>query len=227
MSQHSSLELIAHVAEQLGPIVDRVTFLGGAVVGLLVSDLQTWKPRVTDDVDVAVELASITDFYKLEEELRSRGFQNVMSGPICRFRHGLSVLDVVPTDPSILGFSNPWYGIAIATASPYRLPNEIIINLISAPCFLATKMEAFNSTTRANHGDLFASYDFEDILTVVDGRPSIAVEVSSAPSELRRYLIDAFAKAREHPYWREAVEDRVQDGRLSVVNQRIDEMGHF
>jgi len=102
----SPVELICYTAERLGSLCERVTFLGGAVVPLLLKDEGTRRPRPTEDVDVTIELATRQDFYDLESDLRLCGFQNVMEGPICRFRHGVVILDVMPTDAGILGFSN-------------------------------------------------------------------------------------------------------------------------
>jgi hypothetical protein len=74
-----------------------------------------------------------------------------MEGPICRFKHGVIILDVMPTDPAILGFSNSWYPASIRTAQRHTLENGITINLITPACFLAAKMEAFDSPTRDGH----------------------------------------------------------------------------
>lgn len=41
------------------------------------------------------------------------------------------------------GFSNCWYAEAAASATRLTLPSGRVINLISAPAFLASKFEAF------------------------------------------------------------------------------------
>ena len=147
----SPVELIEYVAERLGNVRGQVTFLGGAVVALLVNEQGAKPPRPTNDVDVAIELSSRIGSYELEEALRACGFHNAIEGPICRFKHGAIILDVMPTDPAILGFSNRWYPAAIRSAQPYKLKSGITINLITPACFLATKMEAFDSPTRDGH----------------------------------------------------------------------------
>jgi len=80
------IELIGYAAERLGDLCKQVTFLGGAVVTLLVTDKGSRYPRPTEDVDVAIELTSRQGFYDLEKTLRKRGFQNVIEGPIRSFR---------------------------------------------------------------------------------------------------------------------------------------------
>jgi hypothetical protein len=48
----------------------------------------------------------------------------------------------MPTDASILGFSNRWYGPALENAQKTRI-GDYEIGVITAPYFLATKLEAF------------------------------------------------------------------------------------
>ena len=47
------------VAKALGALTDEVVFVGGAVVGLLLTDPAAPRPRPTKDVDVIVEVASL------------------------------------------------------------------------------------------------------------------------------------------------------------------------
>jgi len=221
MSLLPPIELITYAAERLGTICDQVTFLGGAVVALLVTEQGAKPPRPTKDVDVAIEPTSRLEFYEVEEALRAHGFQNAMEGPICRFKHGALILDVMPTDPAILGFSNRWYPVAIRTAQQYTLDSGITINLITPACFLATKMEAFDSPTREDHGDMYVSRDFEDMITLIDGRPTIAHDVLAAEPDVREYLQERFALQMNQPNWRDGVEAHVSDSRAEDVIERV------
>lgn len=98
-------------------------------------------------------------------------------------------VDLMPTDESVLGFTNRWYGEAATSAMRLRLPGGAMINLISAPAFLATKFEAFQ--TRGN-ADFVVSHDFEDIINVVEGRSSIVEEVAECEMTMRAYLCAQF-----------------------------------
>jgi hypothetical protein len=69
------------------------------------------------------------------------------------------------------------------------LPSGREIALVSAPLFLATKLEAFYGRGNNDYG---ASHDIEDIVTVVDGRAEIADEVRALPGDVRSYLKDEF-----------------------------------
>ena len=107
---------------------------------MLVNDPASRAPRATQDVDLAIQIATRIDYYEIEDLLRGRGFHNAVLGPICRFVRPPLILDVIPSDPDILGFSNSWYPAAIGTAERKSLPNKTTINLITAACFLATKL---------------------------------------------------------------------------------------
>jgi hypothetical protein len=106
-------------AALLGPLLDEVVFVGGATVHLWITEPGAPPTRATEDVDVVCEVASRVKYHRLGERLREQGLQEAMGEPvICRWRSADPelVLDVMPTDPDILGFSNPWYDEAISSA---------------------------------------------------------------------------------------------------------------
>jgi len=95
------------------------------------------------------------------------------------------ILDVLPLDEKILGFSNRWYRAAMEAANTHQLFPDLEIRVVTAPYFLATKIEAFKGRGR---GDFFASHDLEDLVFVVDGRSTIVEEVRTETPLLREYL---------------------------------------
>ena len=112
--------MIRHVAERLGDTLKNVVFLGGAATGLLLTDAAAPEVRPTDDVDVIVAVSSHADYYRLEETLRGLGFTHVRE-VICRWNVAGVLVDVMPTDEAILGFSNRWYPGALETAVEHSL----------------------------------------------------------------------------------------------------------
>ena len=88
----------------------------------------------------------------------------------------------MPDDPDVLGFSNRWYEDALNSATEFELQKGTIIRLVTPAYFLATKFEAYIG--RGNN-DPLSSHDIEDILNVVDGRPSIVDEIKSVSNELQ------------------------------------------
>jgi hypothetical protein len=183
-----NVALLEIVAEQLGDdLRAELVFVGGAVAGQLITDPATPAIRPTDDVDAICPALVLADYHRIEKRLRARGFVQDMTpqAPICRWRIGPVAVDVMPTLEEILGFSNRWYPLALATAQPIALPSGRLIRLLTAPVFLATKLEAFAG--RGN-GDFLFSHDLEDLLAVIDGRASIVEECRASAPELREYL---------------------------------------
>lgn len=183
----SNLEQLIVTAGLVRPLLENLVFLGGAVTGLLVTDEGAGAPRATLDVDAIAEITSYAAYAALGEQLRALGFaEDITPGaPLCRWVHRDAVLDVMPLDERILGFSNQWYRGAMHTAERRQLPGGLEIRVVTAPYFLATKLEAFRDRGR---GDFLTSHDLEDLLFVVDGRETIVDEVEAAAPVLRNYL---------------------------------------
>jgi hypothetical protein len=177
-------------AERLRLLLPEIVFVGGCATGLLIDDPGAARVRGTYDVDVIAEIASYAEYTVFSERLRALGFQEDTSegAPLCRWRHGGLILDVMPLDPKILGFSNRWYSEALRAAEEVRLPAGSTIRAITASYFLGTKLEAFRGRGR---DDYFSSHDLEDFMAVVDGRSSLFAEMEEASQELRAYVGEA------------------------------------
>jgi predicted nucleotidyltransferase len=198
-----SIELLAAAADALGHLLGEVVFVGGATIGLWITDPAAPEPRPTKDVDLIVEVASRGSFYEFEERLRARGLrEDAESGVICRWRHGELVLDVMPTDASILGFENHWQALAVPHAIERELPSGTRIAVVSPPFLVATKLEAFAGRGR---DDYFGSRDFADVISLLDGRAELVEEVAASPRELRDYLASEFERHRAHPRFLDGV----------------------
>jgi hypothetical protein len=63
--------------------------------------------------------------------------------------------------------------------------------VITAPAFVATKLEAFAGR---GQGDFLFSHDMADIVSVIDGRESLLIELQHAVPELRRHIGTAIAQ---------------------------------
>ncbi len=201
-----STNLLELAAAALGPLVDEVVFLGGASIHLWISDPAAPATRATDDVDVTSAITTRVDYYRLGDRLTERGFQEASdSRVICRWRHNETglILDVMPQDESVLGFSNPWYPHAIETAREQELPSGTRIRAATPAAILATKLAAWNGRGR---GDLLRSLDLHDVLVLIDGRVELRVELSAEPRELREYIARELALVVDHPYWGDLLE---------------------
>jgi predicted nucleotidyltransferase len=217
---------LARVADALGPLLHEVVFVGGATVDLLVTDRASGPPRFTEDIDVIVRVATRADYYeRVETSLRARGFKPDMreDAPICRWVLADLTIDVMPTDQTILGFSNRWYEDGITHAVVNAVAEGVTIRVLSAPLFIATKLEAFKGR---GHGDYLASADIEDIVRVVDGRPELAGELSDCHQELREYLRAEFVRLLDDDEFLDALPahmlgDAVSQARAELVLDRL------
>ncbi len=134
----------------------------------------------------------------------------------------------MPSDPRVLGVSNRWYPLAIETAQAYPLPGACSIRLVTAPVFVATKLEAFRDR---GQGDFVASHDLEDIVTVIDGRAEPVGEVAAEPEPLRVYLRDVLWPLVSDERFLTALAghlpgDSASQGRLRALIERFRQLAH-
>ena len=185
----NQLNLVAleSVAAALGELRNELVLVGGCSVGLLISDEASPPVRETLDVDLVAEVATIVEYYGLCDKLAACGFQpSPEQDHICRWVRGEIKLDVMPSSAQVLGHStNRWYPDATSTATQVTLASGLVVRVITAPLFLATKVEAFYDR---GGGDYATSHDLEDIINVIDGRPELLDEVNAGLESVRNYL---------------------------------------
>lgn len=217
-----SLTLIAHRLEEL---CNEVTFVGGCIIGLLITDKAAPDVRFTVDVDCIINVISKPGYHSLSEKLRQKGFKEMSFGnhPICRWDCDGILIDVMPTDKSVLGFSNKWYKDAQSTATNKAINDSISIKVITAPYFLATKLEAFKDRGKQ---DFLLSHDIEDIISVVDGRPEVVNDISNAADNLKEYLAFEFSTLMNNDQFLQALPGHLNysnesEGRKKIVEERI------
>ncbi len=85
-----NLEILETAVELLDELIDQLVFLGGCDTGLLLTDMAAPPIGATPDVDVIIEVATMTEYYQLAGQLRAGGFQEDTSvdAPICRWKAG-------------------------------------------------------------------------------------------------------------------------------------------
>lgn len=172
-------------------------------------------------MDVISAITTRVGYYKLGERLTERGFQQASdSRVICRWRHGKTglLLDVMPQDASVLGFSNTWYRHALETAVERELPSGTHIRAATPPIIVATKLAAWNGR---GDGDLLRSLDLHDVLVLIDGRGELHTEFDAEPRELRKYIADELAAIAERSYFGDLLESAMHGyGRLAPSRAR-------
>ena len=182
--------------------------------------------RMTYDVDVIAEIGSYADYTVFSDRLRSLRFEEDTSegAPLCRWRHKGLLLDVMPLDAMILGFSNRWYPDAMRTAVEVPFPSGLVLRVVTAPYFLGTKLEAFRGR---GGNDYFASRDLEDFVAVVDGRASLADEVRMAPPELGIFIAGTVRSLLSEPRFLDALPgyllpDEASQSRIAQLVRKLE-----
>ena len=219
-----NLDRIELVAAAVAPLLDKLVFVGGCAAGLLINDPGAAPIRSTLDVDLIANVSALADYHKLEKQFARLGFKRdiAAAAPICRWTYRGIAVDLMPTEPEVLGFANRWYPLALATAQPVNLPSGLTIRLISGPAFAATKFEAF---VDRGQGDLLASHDLEDILNVIASRTQLVDEIAQSPIDLWRYLADRCYDLLATPdfgnYLPGIIQDDLPGGQTEAVLERL------
>jgi hypothetical protein len=186
MSKHN-IELLVEAARLLQPLLGELVFVGGSTTSLLITDKAAAEVRPTYDVDAIAEISSYAAYADFSERLRRCGFREDTSegAPICRWRQKKTILDVMPLDEKILGFSNRWYKPALDSAVVHELGPDLRVRVVTAVYFSATKLEAFAGRGKS---DYQSSHDLEDLMAVVDGRAELVEEIRAGTEDVRAYI---------------------------------------
>jgi predicted nucleotidyltransferase len=213
-----NLPLLEDAARKLAPFLDEIVFVGGVTLGLLITDEAAAPIRGTTDVDVIAEILTYTDYVVFSERLRKAQFAEDQQ-LTCRWHQGTLTLDVLALNKEVLGFTNIWYEAALHHAAPVVLPSGPTIRVITAPYFLATKMEAFRGRGKM---DFQASHDLEDFVAVIEGRTDTAREIEQSQGDVRQYLAEAAANLLAESRFLDVLPGFVlDDGRVPLILERL------
>lgn len=222
-----NIELLTSIANAMGPLREQVVFVGGCATGLLITQPLAADARATEDVDAIVEVASLVGYHALAGQLMELGFKQTMADNTPPFRwywNGMQ-LDLVPLDEKVLGFANRWYQPGFVAAITATLPSGLQLRHLSAPYFMATKLEAFKD--RGNN-DVYLSHDLEDVITVVDGREELINELATAPHEVRDFVAQTLRGILLHTDFANGLPGIVsQSNRTGLVLQRFTQISEL
>ena len=107
-----------------------------------------------------------------------------------------------------------------------RLCDDLEIRMVTAPYFVATKMEAFKGR---GGDDFLGSHDLEDVVSVVDGRETLSEEVREAGADLGEYVHREIAKLLASPGFIDALPgfllpDAASQSRIGIVLRRLHDL---
>ncbi|MFZ4057549.1 MAG: nucleotidyl transferase AbiEii/AbiGii toxin family protein [Ferruginibacter sp.] len=224
MGHHTNIVRLKAVAHALSNLNAKVVFVGGATISLY-PDRQVFEVRPTDDIDVIIEILNYRDRAKLEERLRLIGFSHdIESGIICRYTIQGIIVDIMPTNDTSIGFANIWYPDGFEKAIDCALDENSEIMILSAPYFIATKLEAHKGRGK---NDGRTSQDFEDIVYVLENRTSIWEELDAADKSVNNYLKTEFKILMSNPNIFEWIDVHVERGIPSATQLIIDKIKRF
>lgn len=224
---HQNTIQVERVAIALAHLREHVVFIGGAIVGLLITDSGSPEPRKTKDVDLIIEIAGLSSREKIEEELRGLGFQHDISktGHMLRWKLDELIVDILPPDGSVFGMKTHWYPEALEAPVLYKLGDGTVIKLINGPLFLCTKFHAFADRGENNFQE---SKDIGDVLAVIEGRPELEGEMPSVSDDAKNFIKSEVKKLREHPEILDILEWQIFDhGRHDIVKARLDRLSNL
>lgn len=121
----NSIQMLAHIFKGLGPLGEKVVFVGGSTVPFYLTDPGAMTARPTEDVDCVVEVLTRGQYYTVEAELERLGFRHSTEAdaPICRWKYQGLTVDIMPTEGLVLGFTNAWYPDGCANSAVAELPD--------------------------------------------------------------------------------------------------------
>ncbi|MBY0492644.1 MAG: nucleotidyl transferase AbiEii/AbiGii toxin family protein [Cyanobacteria bacterium] len=191
------------VVRLLTPMLDEVVFVGGSTTGLLLTDPAAAGIRPTKDVDTIVNATSYAEYEALSKRLKALGLveDTTEGAPLCRWRYSDVVIDVMPIDEKVLGFTNRWYRVAVESADTMIVAGQTI-RVVKPVYFVATKLEAFHGR---GADDVTLSHDLEDIIALIDGRAEIVGEIANATADVRAYIASEIRRLMSDEDFREAI----------------------
>lgn len=216
-----NITVVAEVAKALQDLKQHMVFVGGAVVSLYTDDPAADEIRPTQDIDLTVKIVNLKQWQEVQEQLATLGFNPDPFGhAICSYKYKDILIDIMAAEDGPLGPANRWYKLGFENLRR-AMAKDHEINILSAPCYLATKFEAFNNRGK----DYRTSHDIEDIIYVLDNRLDIVSEIESDNSDVRKFLKNQLQAIIQKELLREVLMAHIHplmlEERMPMVEEKI------
>ncbi len=222
-----NIAVVAEIAKALKELKNEMVFVGGAVVSLYTDDPAADEIRPTQDVDMTIHIVNLNYWEQLKYKLEELGFfPDPFGHSICSYKYKDIPVDIMATEDGPLGLANRWYKTGLSNLWTAKAKDQEI-KILSAPCYLATKFEAFNN--RGN--DYRTSHDIEDIVYILDNRIGIVKEITKEDNRISRFikeqlqgiiakgLLQEILTAHIHPIMISERIEIVEDKIYQILNQ--------
>jgi predicted nucleotidyltransferase len=216
-----NISVVAEVAEALQDIKEHMVFVGGAVVSLYTDDPAADEIRPTQDVDLTLNILSLSHWQEVQEKLGTLGFHPDPFGhAICSYKYKDIPVDIMATEDGPLGPANRWYKIGFENLWTAKAKDQEV-KILSAPCYLATKLEAFND----RGSDYRTSHDMEDIIYVLDNRIGIVEEIAKEDPRIANFIKEQLQTINGKGMMQEVLIAHIHplmlEERLPIVEEKI------
>lgn len=216
-----NIAVVAEVAEALQHIKQDMVFVGGAVVSLYTDDPAADEIRPTQDIDMTLNIVNLSHWEKVQAQLGRLGFHPDPFGhAICSYKYKDIPIDIMATEDGPLGPANRWYKIGFENLWTAKAKDQDI-KILSAPCYLATKFEAFND----RGSDYRISHDIEDIIYVLDNRIGIVEEIENDDTRIANFIKEQLQNISNKGLLQEVLMSHIHplmlDERLPIVEEKI------
>ena len=214
-------ERLQEIAEGMQSLNERLVYVGGALAGSYATDPAALEPRPTTDVDCVVNSANYAEHAAFEEQLRKQHFQNdTESEPpvICRWVYNGELVDIMSYEEKSLSFGNRWYRPGFEHRELYKLPSGQTIYRLSAPYYIATKIEALLSR---GGNDWRGAKDFEDIIYVLNYCTDFMTRFHAAEIDVQQYLSEQFEIMLRRPNFNEEIECAISADEIERTDMLI------
>jgi hypothetical protein len=185
-------ERLAIAASAIEPILNRVVLVGPPVVALLMTDPTLHTPDVTFAADSTLQLLSTSMIDRLGIELQKRALSKTRrSADADRWRVSDDVtFDLIQVRSDESDPQQPWLEYATLLTVPFLADRQLVVRIAGAPAMLALELDSF----RKSHARAIESEELERVLLLIAGRPEIERECSTAPPELRTFVVSSLAR---------------------------------
>ena len=219
-----NIGVVSEVAKALKELKDKVVFVGGAVVSLYADDPAAEEIRPTKDIDMTLNIVNLNKWSEFQAKLASLGIHPDPFGQsICSYRLKDIPLDIMPAEDGPLGAANRWYKIGFNNLQVAKALDQAI-RILPAPCYLATKFEAFNNRGK----DYRTSHDMEDIIYVIDNNTSIVEEIINSDIRIRNFLAEQFQIIKNKNLLDEVIISHIHpimlEERMPIVLEKINDI---